>query len=303
MLFDIELARYDRMPVSCDRFVINDPEIPDPYWIRENERRISQMIVAFQDHSHEEIEIITVLRGTLFGEVDGELVIITPGDIMIANPYELHNASIIRHEITDYIHVTFDIGYFAGCCGTAVSDTIRRLCSGELRFPSRLDAVHPAAEKINGLANGILEAFDLAVQTPGASECQLSMQLVSLLGILIGEVKLSEGGTSHARSVHFTQRCHRYIGLNFRQNINTELAAAELGYNKSYFCTRFKQNFGMTFMNYLSERRIQYAMTWFRDKDVPLREIAEACGFQDYSYFARVFRKHTGMTPREYFLK
>ncbi|MBO5218364.1 MAG: helix-turn-helix transcriptional regulator [Clostridia bacterium] len=72
-----------------------------------------------------------------------------------------------------------------------------------------------------------------------------------------------------------------------------------MGYNVSYFCTMFKENFGMPFKQYLNAHRIEYAKTWYRG--LPLTEMAEKLGFSDYNYFARVFRQQTGMTPIEYF--
>jgi len=90
-----------------------------------------------------------------------------------------------------------------------------------------------------------------------------------------------------------------YVQQNFRTNLTTEKIAADLGYNKSYFCKLFKQNLGMSFLQYVNEYRIRYAIIRYRG--YPLMQIAGEIGFKDYSYFARVFKKYTGMTPREYF--
>ena len=55
----------------------------------------------------------------------------------------------------------------------------------------------------------------------------------------------------------------------------------------------------MTFMQYVNEYRIQYAITWYRG--FPLTQIADETGFNDYNFFALVFKKYVGMTPHEYF--
>ncbi|MBR2562605.1 MAG: helix-turn-helix transcriptional regulator, partial [Eubacterium sp.] len=70
--------------------------------------------------------------------------------------------------------------------------------------------------------------------------------------------------------------------------------------NPSYLSTLFKQVTGQTFKEYLNHVRIQEAQRLLTHTDYPIMEISIACGFSDQSYFTKVFRKYTGLTPRQY---
>ena len=57
---------------------------------------------------------------------------------------------------------------------------------------------------------------------------------------------------------------------------------------------------GMPPMQYVNSYRIEKAQTLLKNTDRSITDIALAVGFDDASYFARIFKKQTGMTPREY---
>jgi len=87
---------------------------------------------------------------------------------------------------------------------------------------------------------------------------------------------------TQVKNSRFIRDVQQYNSEHFRQNITTEQAAGDIGYNTSYFYTMFKNNFGIPFKQYLNERRIEYATTWLRN--LPLPEIASTLGFADYNY-------------------
>ena len=56
----------------------------------------------------------------------------------------------------------------------------------------------------------------------------------------------------------------------------------------------------MSPMAYIHAFRIEKAGILLRNTESSIAEIAESVGFDDFSYFAKVFKQHTGVTPREY---
>jgi len=76
--------------------------------------------------------------------------------------------------------------------------------------------------------------------------------------------------------------------------------AAALGISTSHLSRTFRKVTGTTFERYLTERRIELAKRLLLDPKNNVTQVAERCGFSDPSYFARVFRKVTGVSPREY---
>jgi len=298
MLTEDELSRYSRMPVSSWMSTFGNPEIPEPNWNRAEKNDTVRM--AFQLHMHNEIEVHHICSGSLYAEIGGKPYVLKKGDILIINPYELHQGEIPIHDITSYTHTVFDPRYFAGCCGRAGED-VRRITSGELQFPNVIPAQTPAAAELGEILHELHAAYMAAAQGDAGEDCLLTSAVVRLLGTMLQKVSAYRGSEAVERRIHFIHSIQICTQEHFRSNLTTEKIAAELGYNKSYFCKLFKQHLGMSFLQYVNEYRIQYAMLWC--KEYPLTQIAEEVGFRDYSYFARVFKKYTGMTPQEYFKK
>ena len=91
-----------------------------------------------------------------------------------------------------------------------------------------------------------------------------------------------------------------YISRTFSENITLEDAANHVHLNPAYFSTMFKQSTGSSFREYLNMVRIEESKRLLANTDYGIADIAAATGFEDQSYFARVFKKYTGFTPRQY---
>jgi AraC-like DNA-binding protein len=74
-------------------------------------------------------------------------------------------------------------------------------------------------------------------------------------------------------------------------------------YNPSYICRAFKQYTGTTISQYLNNKRLEYAELLIKTTNLPLMQIAETVGYQNYSYFHRKFFEHFHQTPQEIKIK
>lgn len=91
-----------------------------------------------------------------------------------------------------------------------------------------------------------------------------------------------------------------YVESHYMQDITLQDAAAQLHYSDAYFCRFFKQNFDKNFIMYLSELRVEKAKELLSDVTVNVKDIGHRVGFHDSSYFTKVFKRVTGVTPSEY---
>lgn len=73
-----------------------------------------------------------------------------------------------------------------------------------------------------------------------------------------------------------------------------------LGVSRSYFSTVFKEKTGQSFVEYLTNLRMEKAKEYLRETGLCTYEIAERIGFADPHYFSLSFRRRTGMTPKQY---
>lgn len=91
-----------------------------------------------------------------------------------------------------------------------------------------------------------------------------------------------------------------YIAVHFSEEITLTDVAEAIHLNATYLSTLFRQVTGRSFKDYLNQVRIREAQHLLKNTDYPIMEISIACGFSDQSYFTKVFRKYTGLTPKQY---
>jgi two-component system response regulator YesN len=89
---------------------------------------------------------------------------------------------------------------------------------------------------------------------------------------------------------------HRHLDINF----GIEEICHYLGISPSYFSLLFKQQYGETFVEYLSKQRIERAKSMLVLSDKSITQIGNNVGFYERRYFTSVFQKYTGETPSEY---
>ena len=88
-----------------------------------------------------------------------------------------------------------------------------------------------------------------------------------------------------------------YIVRHYMEDIAVKDIAGYFGYSEAYFCKRFKQYFGHSFVSYLTDYRMQQAEELMRTSSLSIKEIGKAVGYPDPNYFTKVFRRVRGVSP------
>ncbi len=83
-------------------------------------------------------------------------------------------------------------------------------------------------------------------------------------------------------------------------NLNLDKICARVNYGKTYICTRFKAVTGYSVMEYANILKIAEAKRLIREKNHNFMQISNMLGFNNPHYFSKVFKKITGLSPREY---
>ena len=91
-----------------------------------------------------------------------------------------------------------------------------------------------------------------------------------------------------------------YIAGHYGEALTLEQVADHIHLNASYLSFLFKKVTDANFREYLNRVRINEARRLLLYTDIPIVEISTICGFNDQSYFTKVFKKRTGMTPKQY---
>jgi len=91
-----------------------------------------------------------------------------------------------------------------------------------------------------------------------------------------------------------------YIEYKLKCKLSLDQIASYMSISPQYFSRYFKKEIGVTFVQYLSARRIEFAKKEILYSNKSIGEIAFELCFNEANYFSKVFRKHTGMTPSEF---
>ena len=77
-------------------------------------------------------------------------------------------------------------------------------------------------------------------------------------------------------------------------------AARYASMSPSYFSKYFKRETGVSFVNYMTENKLEYAKLMLSESDASVTVIARELSYNGANYFSKVFKKHLGITPSEY---
>ncbi|MGE8203371.1 response regulator [Heyndrickxia sp. NPDC080065] len=98
----------------------------------------------------------------------------------------------------------------------------------------------------------------------------------------------------------YLQKAKEYIETNYEKNITLEEVAEYVDLSPFHFTKMFKEKFGLTFIDYLTDLRIEKAKNEILHTNKSLKEICFSVGYKDPNYFSRVFKKKTGVSPTSY---
>ena len=92
----------------------------------------------------------------------------------------------------------------------------------------------------------------------------------------------------------------RFIHKHIAEEIELEKLAEISCLSKDHFIRLFKKGMGTTPLQFVNQKKIEKAQLLLLTEELAVKEIAFRLAFEDYSYFNRLFKKITGMTPQEY---
>lgn len=91
-----------------------------------------------------------------------------------------------------------------------------------------------------------------------------------------------------------------YVQENICQPLTVETLAAVVCMSPLNLIRTFRRNMGVTPLQYVLRKKVQHAQSLLLSTQMPVSAIAAAAGFNDVSYFIRIFKKKLGFTPQEY---
>jgi AraC-like DNA-binding protein len=125
-------------------------------------------------------------------------------------------------------------------------------------------------------------------------------ELTDVLNVMVEQMAeqiFSFQGVRHAAAL---RKVERYLQENYHRKISLKEAADISGLSAPYFSTIFKEEMGENFSSYLNQLRVEKASRLLWETSLSLSEIAGSCGFEDQSWFSKIFKNYTGLSPGRY---
>jgi AraC-like DNA-binding protein/ligand-binding sensor protein len=117
-----------------------------------------------------------------------------------------------------------------------------------------------------------------------------------IVGQMAGKI-FSFQGVRHAAAL---RKAERFMWENYTKKISLKEIADVSGLSAPYFSTIFKDEMGENLSNYLNRLRVEKASSMLRETEFSISGISTACGFEDQSWFSKVFKTYTGFSPCKY---
>lgn len=137
----------------------------------------------------------------------------------------------------------------------------------------------------------VVSASSLQQQIAGLGE---------LLGRVCDYVQSRKGSALHMTA----EKARQYIETCYAQNeLSLQQVAAAIHMSSSYFSILFKREIGKSFISYLTDVRMEHAKQLLLYTDQKAYEISESVGYDNPTYFSTLFKKHEGLSPKEFRIK
>lgn len=247
-------------------------------------------------HWHKEFEIVRVVQGTFSLTLDHTVINASAGESVFIPGGSIHGG-IPKDCIYECLVFDLDILFSHG-------DSCRSYLK---KIKHREISVHPliteSSPAIQSVTHRLFCVFSNSV--PGM-ELLVTGFLFELLGLIFSEKHYTPAPADKVNVYRQTKQLKsvfEYIENNYSSHITLQQLSHISGMSAKYFCRYFQTIAHKTPMDYLNYYRIERSCILLCTTDLPVTSIAYDCGFNDCSYYIKLFKRYKHTTPKQYQLQ
>ncbi len=244
---------------------------------------------------HPELEIKFFYEGEAWLLVGEDNIHAQPGDIVIANPYDIHSTIGVGDTPGKYILILLDLGFFSQEMASDM-DLAHLLLSKQLRF--------------NHLVRNNKELNNLLAQLAKETDPNKPYYRAAIRGLLLSffaillrsEVSDQAVAPTHANTEKYyavIEPALQLVRTDYRTFLSVDQLAELCNVSKSHFCRIFKLVTGRTVVQYITDYRLKIAKMLLEYGNDSIAHVADSCGFQDEGYFCRCYKRKYHKTPKQ----
>lgn len=249
-------------------------------------------------HWHGEMEIIYVKSGAGRITAGPETYDVTAGCIVPVLPSELHAIYGAEGVRMEYENIIFPLSILDSRDGDdwCRENIIEALNRGSFSFPR---PVTPGTDFHTDLSAALDDADRACMNPEPGYQLIIKSCLFRVLYALYRNRTDQVRGNGAAHQ-EILKKVLSYVKDHPSEKITVGDAARITGYSDAHFMRFFKQETGRTFNRYLTEYRLRYASYLLKETNDSVSKIAGECGFENLSYFIRMFHRFYGVAPHNY---
>lgn len=249
----------------------------------------------YENHFHSAVEVIIPLAGQVTVQLGEETLNVRADEVIIIPAgcnHSLHMGSGGERELLLYeMNGVFSLKEFSA---------LRQMVSN----PIYLTMSHPCRERVRALFFEIIQVHRSGAVLRNMYNYALLLEIYAILGenylstsVTAAEMNVLQRQMSGEDAFH---RALQHLNKNYMDDMTLDTLAAYAGFSRYTLSRMFRQHTGMTFTQYLSQRRVEMAMELLSATRMPVTQVALQCGFNSIATFNRVFRDVKGCTPTQY---
>lgn len=263
--------------------------------------RITRHVLKREDnlaecfHYHDFCEITYVESGQGSYKVNGRILKMNPGDLIIFNNVEPHGW-MVEDETMTVLVMTFSTDFVSSPTDALSQKYLKPFAERGSNFQNRISGEDANVEVIYAL---MLEEFEEYHNKDAGYECMIKADTLKILTLLLRHYRDDESTTAGGRKLDDKIKCmHRleqavyYINTHYAEKLMLEDVASIVYMSPNYFSTYFHNVTGKTFSEYITLLRLQRAGELRSSTDLSVSDIALECGFRNLSNYYRLQKKY-----------
>jgi AraC-like DNA-binding protein/mannose-6-phosphate isomerase-like protein (cupin superfamily) len=251
-------------------------------------------------HWHDEIEFLVVTQGQADFHIDAESYRASAGELLFINSNRLHYATAVGNEPCAFFAVVFNPALLKSYNSDNIQlKYIDTVLNAEVIFSEHIQPCEEWEKRAIALLNDIRSLYCGLVP---AYELQIKIKLYEIWFLLYSHSK-SSGSVGSSGSDYRIARIKailEYLQDRYQQKISLAELSGAFHMSEGQFCRFFKSMVKMPVMDYLNSYRINTSAALLLKTDKAISEIAGMVGFNNISYFNKIFRKYMHCSPSEY---
>ena len=263
-----------------EKKIIEDKEFP----IQLQLRKITNSGTYAPEHWHEHLELLYILEGKTNVEINGTVISVEKGDLIVVNGNELHGC------FGDQIPVSIMVISFE------METLAKEFAEKHIIF----QALIRDDKEIAHMVTNIVEENEQKNMGYKLICKGYVLQLIAYLCRNYASEMLTD--TESAKRRRNLERLNivlQYINKHFSEEISVEELAELIHLSEGRFSHLFKENVGMSALKYINEVRIRKADALLQNETLTIAEVASYVGISNYGYFGKMYKRYYGYAPGE----